>query len=227
VVVILYFKPLSGLIGIAWVAIGIVAYVIFRKVQGYSLTKTVRSPDLPATITEDVVYDQLLVPITGTQVTDEMMVLACQLATERKSSIVGLYVIEVPINLPIDARLAHEHQVADEVLREAAHAAETFGVTLAPAVVTARSAGRAIVEEAIARRSEVIVLGSQSKRRVGDKVFGRTIEYVLQHLPCEAIINVVPRTPAGGGVVSAAATDAASPDPERARPPEREAGETR
>ena len=64
--VILYFKPMSGLIGIAWIGLGIVAYVIFRKAQGYSLTKTVRSPDLPATITEDVVYDQLLVPVRDT-----------------------------------------------------------------------------------------------------------------------------------------------------------------
>ena len=60
-------------------------------------------------------------------------------------------------------------------------------------MVTARSAGRAIVEEAIARRSEVIVLGSQGKRRIADKVFGRTIDYVLDHLPCEAIINVIPK----------------------------------
>ena len=150
---------------------------------------------------QDVVYDQLLVPLTGTQVSDEMMVLACQLATERNSSIIGLYVIEVPINLPIDAKLTHEHAVAAEVLAEAEHAAENFGVKLTPALVMARSAGRAIVEEAIARRSEVIVLGSQSKRRVGDRVFGRTIEYVLEHLPCEAIINVVPKgTPSGAAV---------------------------
>ena len=206
--VIVYYQPQSRLVGFAWMGVGLVGYVIYRKSRGYSLTKTVKSPALPSSMQEDVVYDQLLVPITGTQVTDEMMVLACQLATERNSSIVGLYVIEVPINLPIDARLTHEHQVAEEVLREAAHAAETFGVSLTPAVVTARSAGRAIVEEAIARRSEVIVLGSQSKRRVGDKVFGKTIEYVLQHLPCEAIINVVPRTPAAAGVVSATGSPA-------------------
>ena len=43
--VIVYYKPLSGLIGIAWVAVGLVGYVIFRKAHGYSLTKTVKSPD--------------------------------------------------------------------------------------------------------------------------------------------------------------------------------------
>ena len=42
--VILYYKPYSGLIGIAWVAVGIVAYVIFRKVQGYSLDEDGQGP---------------------------------------------------------------------------------------------------------------------------------------------------------------------------------------
>ena len=53
----------------------------------------------------DIDYDQILVPIVGSRVSDEMMVLACQLATEKKSSIDALYVIEVPLNLPLDARL--------------------------------------------------------------------------------------------------------------------------
>ena len=114
--VIMYYKPLSGIVGIAWVAVGLVVYVIFRKAQGYSLTQTVKSPALPASLQEDVVYDQLLVPVRDTQVSDEMMVLACQLATERKSSIDALYVIEVPLNLPIDASLPEERERARQVL---------------------------------------------------------------------------------------------------------------
>jgi basic amino acid/polyamine antiporter, APA family len=195
-VVIVSYKPMSGLIGMAWVGFGLVAYVIFRKAQGYSLTKTIKSPTLPLTLTEDVVYDQLLVPVRDTSVSEEMMVLACQLATERKSSIDALYVIEVPLNLPIDASLPEERERARQVLERAAQAADMFNVKLTPVVVTARSAGRAIVDEAIARRSEVIVLGSQGKRRIADKVFGRTIDHVLDNLPCEAIINVIPKTPA-------------------------------
>jgi nucleotide-binding universal stress UspA family protein len=158
------------------------------------LTKTVKSPVLPATITEDVVYDQLLVPVRDTAVSEEMMVLACQLATERMSSIDALYVIEVPLNLPIDASLPEERERARQVLERAAHAADMFNVKLTPVVVTARSAGRAIVETAIERHSEVIILGSQGKRRIADKVFGRTIDHVLNNLPCEAIINVIPKT---------------------------------
>ena len=127
------------------------------------------------------------------------MVLACQLATERKSSIDALYVIEVPLNLPIDASLPEERERARQVLERAASAADMFNVKLTPVVVTARSAGRAIVETAIERRSEVIVLGSQGKRRIADKVFGRTIDYVLNNLPCEAIINVIPKVAGAAG----------------------------
>ena len=210
--IIVYYQPQTRLIGFAWMGVGIVAYVIFRKVQGYSLTKTVKAPTLPASLQEDVVYNQLLVPVRDTLVSEEMMVLACQLATERRSSIDALYVIEVPLNLPIDASLPEERARARQVLENAAHAADMFGVKLTPVVVTARSAGRAIVEEAIARRSDVIVLGSQGKRRIADKVFGRTIDYVLNNLPCEAIINVIPKsTPGVAGVTVAASAGVISP----------------
>ena len=126
--VIMYYKPVSGVVGIAWVAVGLAVYVIFRKAQGYSLTKTVKSPALPASLQEDVVYDQLLVPVRDTQVSDEMMVLACQLATERKSSIDALYVIEVPLNLPIDASLPEERERARQVLERTMNAADQFKV---------------------------------------------------------------------------------------------------
>jgi APA family basic amino acid/polyamine antiporter len=207
--IIVYYQPVGRLIGFAWMGVGLVAYVIFRKVRGYSLTKTVKSPTLPASLQEDVVYDQLLVPVRDSRVSEEMMVLACQLATERKASIDVLYVIEVPINLPIDASLREEHERARQVLERAGHAADQFKIKTTPVIVTARSAGRAIVEEAIARRSEVIILGSQGKRRIADKVFGRTIDYVLDHLPCEAIINVIPRELLSGGAARDAGADGA------------------
>ena len=208
--IIVYYQPVGRLIGFAWMGVGLVAYVIFRKVSGYSLTKTVKSPMLPASLQEDVVYDQLLVPVRDSRVSEEMMVLACQLATERKASIDVLYVIEVPINLPIDASLREEHERARQVLERAGHAADQFKIKTTPVIVTARSAGRAIVEEAIARRSEVIILGSQGKRRIADKVFGRTIDYVLDHLPCEAIINVIPRELLSEGAARDAGADGAS-----------------
>jgi len=181
------------LIGLSWMAAGIVTYVIYRKAKGYSLTRTVEKVVVPLSMQADVDYHQILVPIVGSRITDEMMVLACQLATEKQSSIDGLYVIEVPLNLPLDAALLEERQKANKVLRAAALIADQFRVKFTPTVITARSVGRAIVDEADMRRSEVIIMGSVKKRRIGDRAFGKTTEYVLQHAPCEVLVNLVPR----------------------------------
>ena len=180
------------LVGFSWMGAGLVMYVIYRKRKGYSLTQTVKAAPLPESVQADIDYNQLLVPIVGSRITDEMMVLACQLATEKQSAVDALYVIEVPFNLPLDASLPAEREKAKVLLDQAAVVADQFGVTMTPIVVTARAAGRAIVDEAKERRSEVIILGATRRRRFNERALGGTIDYVLQHAPCEVLINLVP-----------------------------------
>ena len=180
-------------IGFIWMAAGIVMYVVYRKLNGYSLTRTVARVVVPPSMQEDVDYDRILVPVVGTRIADEMMVLACQLATEKKSAIDALYVIEVPINLPLDAALPEQRARAERVLGAAALIAEQFKVHSDPIIVTARHAGRAIVQEAAERRSEVIILGTVKKRRIADRAFGSTVDHVIDHAPCEVLLNLVPR----------------------------------
>jgi len=55
----------------------------------------------------------------------------------------------------------------------------------------------------------VIILGATRKRRIAERAFGRTIDYVIQHAPCEVLINLVPLE----GVYAAAGADGAdAPD---------------
>jgi len=202
------------LIGFVWMGVGLVTYVVYRKAKGYSLTRTVEKVVVPETMQADVDYHQILVPIVGSRITDEMMVLACQLATEKKSSIDGLYVIEVPLNLPLDARLVNERAKADKVLQAAGLIAQQFKVKFTPHVVTARQAGKAIVEEAIDRRSEVIILGTTRKRRIGNLVFGRTADFVLDHAQCEVLLDLVPKGyPTEGSAVLESGPQASRPQP--------------
>jgi APA family basic amino acid/polyamine antiporter len=201
-------------IGFIWMGVGLVTYVVYRKAKGYSLTKTVEKVVVPETMQADVDYHQILVPIVGSRITDEMMVLACQLATEKKSSIDGLYVIEVPLNLPLDARLVNERAKADKVLQAAGLIAQQFKVKFTPHVVTARQAGKAIVDEAVERRSEVIILGTTRKRRIGNLVFGRTADFVLDHAQCEVLLDLVPKGyPTMGSAVFESGPQASRPQP--------------
>ena len=97
--------------------------------------------------------------------------------------------------------------------------------------MTARAAGRAIVDEAKERRSEVIILGATRKRRFTERALGTTIDYVLQHAPCEVLINLVPfegvyvtdgaeRTEAAAAAAAAAALNRGpqAPDDDEGRP---------
>ena len=49
------------------------------------------------------------------------------------------------------------------------------------------------------RRSEVIIVGTARKRRIADRAFGRTVDYVLDHAPCEVLLNLVPKGYPGEG----------------------------
>ncbi len=182
------------LIGFSWMGIGLVVYVVYRRAKGYSLTKTVEKIVVPISMQADIDYHQILVPITGTFISDEMMVLACQLATEKKSAIDGLFVIEVPLNLPLDARLVNERAKGEQgpqggrghrlAVQGQVHGQRGDGAT-----------GRAgpSWRRPTQRRSEVIMLGTTRKRRIGNLTFGRTTDYVLDHAPCEVLLNLVPR----------------------------------
>jgi basic amino acid/polyamine antiporter, APA family len=193
-VIVAYEGSVGRFIAFGWLAVGIAMYVVYRRAKGYSLTRTVAKVVVRESMQADIDYDQILVPIVGSRITDEMVVLACQLATEKNSSVDALYVIEVPMNLPLDARLVDERARADEVLQAAVTLASQFKVKMNPIVVAARSAGRAIVQHAVDRRSEVIIIGVMKKRRFTERAFGGTTDYVIEHAPCEVLVNIVPPT---------------------------------
>ena len=97
----------------------------------------------------------------------EAVEVAARLATERAGRIVLLRVIVVPLELPLDADLAEQLEDADELLDEARAVAAPYGVRTVERVVRARNAGRAIVEEAERRGTEIIVLGAPRGHATG------------------------------------------------------------
>ena len=55
-------------------------------------------------------------------------------------------------------------------------------------LLQARSAGAAIVDEAIDRNADMILLASTLRRKYGRVTTGETIAYVLKNAPCEVIL---------------------------------------
>jgi APA family basic amino acid/polyamine antiporter len=171
--------------GTAWLAVGLVFYVLYRRRLKLSLRDTHRAP-VPLGPALALEYRSILVPIVAGPESREAVEVAARLATERAGRIVLLRVIVVPLELPLDADLTEQVEEAHRLLDDAYAIVEPYGVRAVERVVRARQAGRAIVEEAERRVTEVVVLGA---RRGGYKtIFGATVEYVLKNAPCRVMV---------------------------------------
>jgi APA family basic amino acid/polyamine antiporter len=173
--------------GLGWLAVGLAAYVAYRRwVIREPVTETLRAPVIigPGAALE---YRNILVPVKPGRASEEAIDFACRLAAERRATIAAVSVIVVPLELPLDTRLEEEERRGDEALDAASAIAELYGVEINVRIVRDRSAGRAIVAEAITRHSEIIVMGApRSDRRGG--VFSDTVDYVLKHAPCRVMV---------------------------------------
>jgi basic amino acid/polyamine antiporter, APA family len=177
--------------GLSWLVIGFATYYVYRsRIVHEPMTKTVRAPIAmgPALALE---YRNVLVPIIGRQESEAAVDLACRLATERGASIVALHVIEIPLELPLDAEVSEAvEDRANDLLDEVRAIGDSYGVNVIGRLARARQAGPAIVAEAENRHSEIIVLGSP-RRDVGGrrgKIFGGTVDYVLKNAPCRVLV---------------------------------------
>lgn len=130
-------------------------------------------------------------PVVPGQPSDDAMDVACSLAAERRSRIVALNVLEVPLDRPLYADLPELERDANGQLDEAVAIGDSYGVRVVGRLERARSAGPAIVAEATARDSEIIVLGSPRSGLTESHaaVFGNTVDYVLKNAPCRVLVT--------------------------------------
>ena len=182
--------PSTRYAGLGWLIIGFAIYVVYRRHLGIPLTETVRAPVVigPGIALE---YRSILVPIATGYPSDEAMDVACRLAAERRATIVALTVIEVPLELPLDAFLPEQIREADEQLDEARAIGNSYGVNVIARIVRARNAGRAVVDEAVRRGSEIVVMGGPRRVRLAAgkrAIFGDTVDFVLKHAPVRVMV---------------------------------------
>jgi len=133
-------------------------------------------------------FKKILVPVIGTEADEETIKLACRLAKRYKSKVLSIYVIKIKRALPIDAEIESEIQKAEGVLDFAEGVAEEQDYEIDTDVIQARDAGPAIIDEAVERGSNLILMGIKHKTRFGQFSLGHVVPYVLQNAPCPVIL---------------------------------------
>jgi len=215
-------------VGGGWMLFGLVGYVIYRKgVEGTTLTRRVEVPE--EALLKDVSaveYGDILVPVFGTRLDDDIVSTAGRLAAAADMSgqlaarLEVVYVIDLPLTVPLDSPpprdLAARANAALDRAKEVGEEYET--VEVHPSVVRARSVGAGIVQAARDRGVEVIVMGAEPPTTIrGGAILGGiggsrpaevgpVTEYVLRRAPCRVLVTAPksddsPRDPVAGDSV--------------------------
>ena len=178
-------------VGLAWMAVGMVGYFVYRRSQGLPPTERFALPKAAAPEGfRELAYRSAIVPILGPDVSGRAMRAAAKLV-DANATIDAIVFLEVPPQLSLDAGLAQEEEEARVRLEAARLRAREDKLKIRTAVVRTRSAGAAIVDEAKRRNAEVIYMDFAGLSRPG---LSATANYVLEKRPCRVVIETV-----GGG----------------------------
>lgn len=134
----------------------------------------------------------LIVPVTGSDSDERLLKIVERIARRQNANVTLLFIVEVMQSMPLDAELPVECERGEQVLRDAREEVsrnlENRSSTVETEMLQARAAGPAIVDEAIVREADAIIMSASIQRRHGKLSTGDTTDYVLRHAPCEVIV---------------------------------------
>jgi nucleotide-binding universal stress UspA family protein len=131
-----------------------------------------------------VKVNKILVPVDGHSTDDDAVQFACGLARRQKARIYVIYVIEVPRTRPLDDEIEPEIEKGERYLDRAERLAAEAESKVETELLQAREVGPAIVDEAVERGVDAVVMGVPSRKRYGEFSIGSTATYVLKNAPC-------------------------------------------
>jgi len=209
-------------VGLGWMTFGLLFYVVYRRVvEGTTLTKRVSVSEKALTKqVPEVAFRNILVPVFGTKLDDDIVSTAGRLAAAEQEESSGddgetrldiVYVIEIPLTLPLDAELPHEvEEEAQRALKRAGDVGEEYeDVKVVPQMIRARNVGAGIVEAARSSGAEAIVIGGEPPSRIKGGAMlggigaakpaeiGSATEYVLKKAPCRVLLTAPPEDTQG------------------------------
>ncbi len=132
-------------------------------------------------------YKRILLPLSGSAVDPDLVRLAISIAKPSKAHLLGVHVIEVRWNLPLDAVLEPELDRGEELLAGAVRIASQAGGDLETELLQAREAAAAIIDTARERDVDLILIGMPYRKRLGRTYVSRTVEEVYLGAPCAVL----------------------------------------
>jgi nucleotide-binding universal stress UspA family protein len=134
-------------------------------------------------------FARILVPVQGDVLSDRLVALGSQMSKYRGATMDVLYVIEVPLTLPITAGMEDQDKQAHEAFARAAKIANKYDVKINQHIERARQAGPGIVQYARQNNADLLLMGDVPKHNRRGTRYARSVEYVFENAPCDVIIH--------------------------------------
>jgi APA family basic amino acid/polyamine antiporter len=180
-------------VGIGWMVVGLVGYVVYRRRSGLDLLTPVkidrgeRPPDFTP-----LEYRSALVPIFGSDVSARALRSAAKLVGDG-AHVDAVYVVHVPAQVPLDGSLDAEEEAGRNVLEAARLAGKRSGLVVRTSLLRTRHPGHTLVSEARRLGSDVIYLGTEHAPP-SERALGPTATYLLAERPCRVVVETPPAT---------------------------------
>ena len=181
--------PEARILGTAWLAIGLAGYLLYRRRLGVDPRELqqVHRRERPLDFLE-VSYKSALVPIFGTNVDADAMARAAAVV-DPDAAVEALYVLAIPRSRELpDADFDAQEYEARRVLEVARLQARARGLKVRVKLIRTRNPGRAIVEEARERGSDLIYVSTEHAPS-DERLLGPTTRYILAKRPCRVIVE--------------------------------------
>jgi nucleotide-binding universal stress UspA family protein len=133
---------------------------------------------------ESSTFRRAVIALNGGPSDRRIVRLVAEHARHTKAELIGVHVVEIDWTLPLDSDIAGRSEEVQRVLDAAEAVAEESKVRLESVLLQARDVGAAIVDEAVERSADLLVVGLPYRTRFGGEFhIGRTIPYILQNAP--------------------------------------------
>ncbi|HEX5367814.1 MAG TPA: universal stress protein [Dehalococcoidia bacterium] len=148
--------------------------------------RSVKSKEAP------LAFKSILVPVNGTEASLMAVDFACTIAKRTRGKVHVVHVIEVKRALALDADLTDEAQRGEQILSQAEATAHRQDFEVEGDLLQARDAGHAIVDEAVERQADAIIIGVPYRKPFGDFELSKVPAHVLKTAQCEVILLRLP-----------------------------------
>jgi amino acid transporter/nucleotide-binding universal stress UspA family protein len=179
------FQPMTWYVGMAWVAVGAVVYVVYTMRAGEGEEgQPVKILHEERLVPKDY---KVLIPLANVVQARMLGILGAAIAKEHDGEVLALHVVRVPVQLSIsDGRMFLRE--GKPVMEEAIDQGREVDVPVHTMIRLDRHIGRAITDTARERRVDLMLLGWPGHTDSPHNAFGSVIDLVAVNPPCDLAV---------------------------------------